>query len=147
MVDEAHATGLYGASGAGLIEHLGITSGVEILMGTLGKALGAAGGFVCGSRILIDYLVNRARSFILSTAPPPAASAAARMAVSVVRSCAGAELRQLLWKRAGEMAAGIKEAQAEPLSAILPVIIGKEEAAMAAARALYDRGVFVPGIR
>ncbi len=72
MVDEAHATGLYGPNRRGLAEAAGVGDRIEIQMGTLGKAVGAAGGFICGSRALIDFLVNRARSFIFSTAPVPA---------------------------------------------------------------------------
>ncbi len=81
MVDEAHATGIIGEDGRGLAEELGVSSQIEIQMGTLGKALGASGGYICGSRALIDYLVNRARSFIFSTAPVPAAAAAATAAI------------------------------------------------------------------
>ena len=82
MVDEAHATGLYGKHRRGLAEELGVSEQIEIQMGTLGKALGAAGGYISGSRVLIDFLVNRARSFIFSTAPVPAAAAAATAASS-----------------------------------------------------------------
>ncbi len=80
MVDEAHATGIIGENGRGLADKLGVSGQIEIQMGTLGKALGASGGYICGSRALIDYLVNRARSFIFSTAPVPAAAAAAMAA-------------------------------------------------------------------
>src|SRR5262249_33436645 len=73
MVDEAHATGLFGPQLRGLAEERGVARQIEIQMGTLGKAIGAAGGYVCGSRTLIDYLINRARPFIFSTAPTPAA--------------------------------------------------------------------------
>src|SRR5262249_21736641 len=86
MVDEAHATGLYGVKRRGLIEAKCLSDRVEIQMGTLGKALGSAGGYICGSRRLVDYLINSARSFIFSTAPVPAASAAARAAVELVQS-------------------------------------------------------------
>src|SRR5258708_31866130 len=77
MVDEAHATGIIGENGRGLAEELGVSGQIEIQMGTLGKALGASGGYICGSMALIDFLVHRARSFIFSTAPVPAAAAAA----------------------------------------------------------------------
>ena len=89
MVDEAHATGLYGKSRRGLAEELGVSGQIEIQMGTLGKALGASGGYICGSRALIDFLVNRARSFIFSTAPVPAAAAAATAAIQFVQSAEG----------------------------------------------------------
>ena len=77
MVDEAHATGLYGPRRSGLAEHLDVGAQIEIQMSTLGKALGSSGGCICGSRRLIDLLINRARSFVFSTAPVPAAAAAA----------------------------------------------------------------------
>ncbi len=77
MVDEAHATGILGKDGRGLADQLGVGDQIEVQMGTLGKALGSSGGFICGSRALIDFLVNRARSFVFSTAPVPAAAAAA----------------------------------------------------------------------
>ena len=83
MVDEAHATGVIGENGRGLADKLGVGGQIEIQMGTLGKALGASGGYICGSRALIDYLVNRARSFIFSTAPVPAAAAAATYCNSI----------------------------------------------------------------
>ena len=85
MVDEAHATGIIGQNGRGLADELGVGNQIEIQMGTLGKALGASGGYICGSRKLIDFLVNRARSFIFSTAPVPAAAAAARTGIQLVQ--------------------------------------------------------------
>ncbi|HXS67229.1 MAG TPA: 8-amino-7-oxononanoate synthase, partial [Candidatus Polarisedimenticolia bacterium] len=102
MVDEAHATGIYGKHGRGLAEELGVGDEIEVQMGTLGKALGASGGYICGSRTLIDYLINRARSFIFSTAPVPAASAAAAEGVRFVQSKAGEARKNLLWERAKE---------------------------------------------
>src|SRR5277367_4744820 len=96
MVDEAHATGLYGKNRRGLAEELGVSDRIEIQMGTLGKALGASGGYICGSRPLISFLVNRARSFIFSTAPVPAAAAAAQAAIQFVRSKPGETRRKLL---------------------------------------------------
>ena len=86
MVDEAHATGLYGMNRRGLAEETGVSERIEIQMGTLGKAVGAAGGYICGSRVLIDFLVNRARSFIFSTAPVPAAAAAAAAGIRLIQS-------------------------------------------------------------
>jgi len=91
MVDEAHATGLYGPNRRGLAEAMGVSNHIEVQMGTLGKAIGASGGYISGSRPLIDYLINRSRSFIFSTAPVPAAAAAATAGIRFVQSSAGAE--------------------------------------------------------
>ena len=97
MLDEAHATGLFGEHRRGLAEACELASRVEIQMGTLGKALGAAGGYICGSRPLIDTLINRTRSFIFSTAPVPAAAAAATAAIRLVQSAEGEGRRARLW--------------------------------------------------
>jgi 8-amino-7-oxononanoate synthase len=102
MVDEAHATGLFGKHRRGLIEDLSLSDQVEIQMGTLGKALGSSGGYICGPRELTDFLINRARSFIFSTAPVPAAAAAARAAVELVQSSEGEALAQKLWSLVDE---------------------------------------------
>ena len=99
MLDEAHATGVIGKNGRGLAEELGVSSRIEIQMGTLGKALGASGGYICGSRALIDYLVNRARSFIFSTAPVPAAAAAATAGIRLIQSSEGEMRRERLKSR------------------------------------------------
>ncbi len=152
MVDEAHATGLLGADRRGLAEELGVAGQIEIQMGTLGKALGAAGGYICGSRRLIEFLVNRARSFIFSTAPVPGSAAAARAAVALVQSAAGESLRQTLWERVAQCAAIVSSAEGTPgsgtaRSAILPAIIGDETNAVTLASALRERGLFIPAIR
>jgi 8-amino-7-oxononanoate synthase len=150
MVDEAHATGLYGEKRRGLVEEFGVEDRVEIQMGTLGKALGSAGGFVCGSRTLIDYLVNRARSFIFSTAPVPAAAAAASAAIHFIQSDDGQIRRNLLWARVDQVKNGLIAAgfALPPVrSAILPVMIGDEARAVEAAAALRQQGVFIPAIR
>src|SRR5512144_2681602 len=107
MVDEAHATGLYGPSRRGLAEEPGAGDCIERQMGTLGKALGASGGYLCGSRALVDYLVNRARTFIFSTAPVPAAAAAATAGVRFVESGAGEERCRVLLTRVLELTAAL----------------------------------------
>src|SRR4029077_5094859 len=107
MVDEAHATGLYGPNRRGLAEALGISDRIEVQMGTLGKALGASGGYICGSRTLIDYLINRSRTFIFSTAPVPAAVAAAAAGVRFVQAGAGAERCDALWQRVAQLSSGL----------------------------------------
>jgi 8-amino-7-oxononanoate synthase len=99
LLDEAHAVGVLGANGRGLAHETGLTRHVDIHLGTLSKALGVSGGYICGSHSLIDWLVNRARSFIFSTAPPPALAAAATAAVELLESDLGEERRLLLWTR------------------------------------------------
>src|SRR5204863_3630502 len=107
MVDEAHAVGVIGLNGRGLADQLGLAGEVDIQMGTLSKALGVSGGYVCGSRRLIDLLINRARSFIFSTAPPPAIAAAAMAAVEFMMSQAGENRRQLLRRNLAHFATGV----------------------------------------
>jgi 8-amino-7-oxononanoate synthase len=154
MVDEAHATGLYGARRRGLAEELGVSDRIEVQMGTLGKALGASGGYICGSRALVDYLVNRARSFIFSTAPVPAAVAAATAGIRLVQSSAGEERRRTLWQHVSALLSTLGS-RPSPLalrpsngtSAIIPLMIGDEAKAVAAAAGLRDQGIFIPAIR
>jgi len=147
MVDEAHATGLYGANRRGLAEELGVSDRIEIQMGTLGKALGASGGYICGSRSLIDFLINRARSFIFSTAPVPAAAAAATAGIALVRSSEGGSRLDQLHTRLHELHAALHPPTTAFPSAITPVILGEESKAVAAAAALREQGIFVPAIR
>jgi 8-amino-7-oxononanoate synthase len=150
MVDEAHATGLFGLGRRGLADELSLSDRIEIQMGTLGKALGSAGGYICGPRVLTDYLVNRARSFIFSTAPVPAAAAAARAAVELVQSGEGAKRRDQLWSLVNQLKTGLAPlgwALSGVNSAIIPLIIGSEDAAMQAAAALREAGIFVPAVR
>lgn len=147
MVDEAHATGLFGPGGAGLAAELGVGGRIEVVMGTLGKALGAAGGFICGSGALIDYLVNRARSFIFSTAPVPAAAAAAAAAVGIVRGPQGNERRRRLRQRVSQLRAGLGERYPEIPTPIVPIVLGPEEEATRAAAELLRAGIYAPAIR
>jgi 8-amino-7-oxononanoate synthase len=154
MVDEAHATGLYGSARRGLAEELGVAARIEIQMGTLGKALGSSGGYICGQRPLIDYLINRARPFVFSTAPVPAAAAAATAGVRFVESASGEERRNKLWSnveafhRAGKLEgkSGGTERRYKH-SAIIPIMIGEESRAMKIATALREQGIFIPAIR
>ncbi len=147
MVDEAHATGLYGKHRRGLVEESGVGGQIEVQMGTLGKATGASGGYICGSRPLIDFLVNRARSFIFSTAPVPAAAAAAAAGVRLIQSSRGETRRKLLWTRVDELKSEIGNRKSEIPSAIVPILIGDETRAVATSAALRERDIFVPAIR
>jgi 8-amino-7-oxononanoate synthase len=102
MVDEAHATGVVGRGGRGLADELGVSQQIEIQMGTMGKALASGGGFICGSRTLIDFLINSARSFVFSTAPVPATAAAADKALQIIQSEEGQRRRLALMDRVSE---------------------------------------------
>lgn len=148
MVDEAHATGIVGRNGRGLADHLGVSDRIEIQMGTLGKALGASGGYICGSRPLIDLLVNRARSFIFSTAPVPAAAAAASAGIQLAQSSEGETLREQLRQRVAELVKSvIRDPSLTIAGAIVPVILGDETKTLSAAANLREQGIFAPAIR
>ena len=145
MIDEAHATGVVGATGRGLTEHFGCKP--DVILGTLSKALGSEGGFVCASRTVCDYLRNKSRSFIFSTAPGPGAMAAADAALSVLE--AEPERADVLRSKVKIFvdalnAAGLKCASQ---SAIVPIRIGDERKACEVSEALLREGVLVPAIR
>ncbi|MFA7344415.1 MAG: 8-amino-7-oxononanoate synthase [Terrimicrobiaceae bacterium] len=145
FLDEAHGVGVLGAGGRGLAEKTGLEGRIEVQMGTLGKALGAHGAYVTGSRLLREFLINRARSFIYSTAPPAPVAAAAAKAIEILGGTAGALLLKDLWNNIRNlgMALGIPE----PASAIVPLIVGTEPAAMEAGEHLLASGFLVPAIR
>jgi 8-amino-7-oxononanoate synthase len=152
MLDEAHAIGVVGPNGRGLAAEENVSEGIDVQMGTLSKALGASGGYICGPRTLIEWLINRARSFIYSTAPPPAIAAAALAAVDFLASPKGEERRLLLWERIRLMQqllprAGAKAEDVAARSAIFPWIVGDEKAALDLAAALQSEGFLVPAIR
>ena len=149
LLDEAHAVGVLGANGRGLAERLGLTGQVDIQMGTLSKALGVSGGYVCGSKALIDLLVNRARAFVYSTAPPPALAAAASASIDFLESPEGEARRRRLWENIKVLAAGLPPGLTPDRlqSAIVPVMLGAESDALAASKTLFERGFFVPAIR
>jgi 8-amino-7-oxononanoate synthase len=153
MLDEAHAVGVLGPNGRGLAAAEHVDADVDVQMGTLSKALGTSGGYICGSRTLIEWLINCARSFIYSTAPVPAIAAAALAAVDFLSSSQGEERRLLLWERINFM----REQLSLPTShlsltgnsgsAIFPLIVGDEQAALDLAAALQTEGFLVPAIR
>lgn len=148
MVDEAHATGVFGPHGGGLVEELGLTAQVDIQMGTLGKALGCVGAFVAGSYELIDWLVNRARSFIYTTGIPPAVAASVLAALDILER--EPERRQRLWDNTKFLSDGLRSlgyTLGDTRSQILPVIIGEAGQTMALAEAVLQHGVFAHGIR
>jgi 8-amino-7-oxononanoate synthase len=147
MVDEAHATGIFGKNGRGLADELGVSDQIEAQMGTLGKALGASGGYICGSRTLVDFLVNRARSFIFSTAPVPAAAAAAKAGIEIAQSAEGEKLRKALRQRIAGFKSALRAPHSVISSAIIPLILGGEQKAVEAAAILREQNIFVPAIR
>ena len=148
MVDEAHATGVFGRHGRGLAEHLGVESRVHVRIGTLSKALGCIGGFVAGSRTLIDWLLNRARPYVFSTASPPATAAAALAAIEIVES--EPQRRERLLARAAALRATLAQRGwnvGRSASQIIPIIVGQPELALALSAQLWEQGLFVPPIR
>ena len=145
FLDEAHAVGVLGPSGGGLAEELGMGDRIEVQMGTLGKALGAHGAYVAGSRVLRDYLINRARSFIFSTAPPAPVAVAATKAIEIAQSPEGGRLRECLWENIRNLAAELQASK--PESAIIPHILGPEKAATSASTELLQKGFLVAAIR
>jgi 8-amino-7-oxononanoate synthase len=150
LVDEAHATGLYGTTGAGLLSEAGLSLHVEIIMGTLSKALGSLGGYIAGSRVLIDWLVNRARSFIYSTALPPGVIAASHAAIEIARGLEGSTLRAQLRENIAHFHSRLPPAwknQTLSSSAIQPLICGEAEAALRLSAALREAGFLIPAIR
>ncbi|MEX1253426.1 MAG: 8-amino-7-oxononanoate synthase [Dehalococcoidia bacterium] len=148
MVDEAHATGVLGATGAGAVEHFGLEGRVPVIMGTLSKSLASVGGFIAGSRTLIDYLRNRARPFIYTTGLAPAAAGAVIAALDVIEAEPERRVRVLaLARRLGE---GLRTPGYDVLpseSAVVPVLVGRARDALDLSSALRRRGVFCPAIR
>ena len=148
LVDEAHATGLYGATGAGLVAEAALSARVEIVMGTLSKALGSVGGYIAGSRTLVDWLVNRARSFIYSTALPPGVVAASLAAVKLAHGEEGAALRKRLSANIGLFRENLPPLwKTSVTGAIQPLHCGEAEAALALSAKLRERGFVIPAIR
>jgi len=145
FLDEAHGVGVLGRSGRGLADKLGVAGRIEVQMGTLGKALGAHGAYIAGSRKLRDFLINRNRAFIYSTAPPPPVAAAATAAIGILCSDEGSALQKKLWLNIRALQSGLALNGVE--SAIVPVIIGEEKNAMNAAAKLLHTGFLVPAIR
>ncbi len=146
LVDEAHAVGVFGQSGRGLIDQLGLTAGqVDIQMGTLGKAVGAAGGYIAGSQRLIDYLINSARSFIFSTAPPPSQVAMALAGIELLQSTEGDTRREHLFMLVREACSLLELPLSQ--SPILPYHIGENEKALAKSAQLLEAGILAPAIR
>lgn len=140
LLDEAHATGILGPTGMGLAEELSLQEKIHFQMGTFSKAPGLSGGYLAASRDWIHLLINRARPFIYTTAPPPALAHAALASLELIRSQEGQNLREKLFQNINLLRPG------HP-SAILPIIIGETQAALAASAAFAEKGFFAPAIR
>jgi 8-amino-7-oxononanoate synthase len=148
MVDEAHATGVVGPGGRGAVAYFGLEGRVPVVMGTLSKALGSAGGYIAGSSDLIAYLRNRARAFIFDTAPTPPTVAAAAAALGVLeREPQRPERVRTLARLLADGLRATGFVVPQPAAAIVPVVVGATDAALAFARALRGQGVLVPAIR
>jgi 8-amino-7-oxononanoate synthase len=148
VVDEAHALGVLGPAGRGLCAAAGVVP--DVLIGTLSKAFGAAGGFAAGDVALRDLLLNRARTFIYTTGLPPPVAAAAGAALALISSDEGHDRRRRLGEHIAEVGDRLRFAgliPSPPQGPILPVILGTEARALAAASTLRGRGCFVPAIR
>jgi glycine C-acetyltransferase len=147
MVDDAHASGVFGENGRGTVDHFGLHGRVDVQVGTLSKAVGALGGYVAGSRALIEFLHHRARPFLFSTSHPPAVTAACIAAIDLLEQ--EPQLIERLWEnarffKAGLQALGFDTGASE--SPITPVIVGDGALAMTLSDGLFAQGVFAQGL-
>jgi glycine C-acetyltransferase len=147
MVDDAHASGVFGAQGRGTVDHFDLHGRVDVQVGTLSKALGALGGYVAGSRSLIEFLYRRARPFLFSTSHPPAVAATCLAAIDVLET--EPQWMEKLWQntkffKAGLQALGFNTGTSE--SPITPVIVGDSARAIRLSDRLFEEGVFAQGI-
>ena len=148
LVDDAHATGVLGEDGRGSVAHAGLSSRGILQMGTLSKALGSLGGYLAGPHPVVELLKNKARSFIYTTALPPASVAAARAALRILKETPA--LREKLWSNVKYWSTGLQELGLDLVSAespIIPVQVGQNEETLALSEALFEAGLYAPGIR
>lgn len=148
MVDEAHAFGVLGAHGSGLVEELSLEGQVDIQMGTLSKAAGSFGAYACGTNVLRDFLINKSRSFIYTTAMPPALAQASRVALQIIRQ--GDSLRRQLQLNANYLRAELDILGFDTMNSstpIIPILVKDPVQAMAMSRQLLEQGIFVQAIR
>lgn len=148
IVDDAHGTGVLGSRGGGIAEHFGLEGQVDIIMGTMGKALGCFGAFVAGSGELRDFLINRARTFIYTTALPPAVIAGAIEALELLEK--EPQTRQALQDNAAFFRKGLQERGfniSASTTQIIPVLVGDAQTAMRLAAGLMEEGLFIQAIR
>jgi glycine C-acetyltransferase len=149
MVDDAHASGVLGRNGRGTVDHLGCHGRVHIQVGTLSKAIGAMGGYVCGSRELIDFLYHRARPFLFSTGHPPSVVATCQAAFSLLDSPAGEKLIKKLWSNTKFFQRRLKKlgfSTGSTETPITPIHVGEAAQAFAFSRRLFESGVYAPAV-
>ena len=144
LVDEAHALGVRGTMG--LAQELGLSGSVDLHMGTLGKAAGVAGGYLACEEELAELIIHKSRSFIYSTAPPPAQCVAALKALEIIHAEEGTQLRNRLWGNI-QLFAKLMQMEGWPESAIIPISIGESKRALEMSSALREQGVIVPAVR
>ena len=147
MVDDAHASGVLGKAGRGTVDHFGLHGQVDIQVGTLSKAIGVLGGYVAGTRSLIEYLYHRARPFLFSTSHPPAVAAACIAAFDVLE--AEPERIERLWSNTKRFKDGLKRLGFNTgisETPITPIFVGEADLAMKFSDRLFDRGLFAQGI-
>ncbi len=149
VIDDAHGFGVLGPHGEGALAHFNLPASKRILlMGTLGKAAGVGGAFVAGSALAIEYLLQKGRSYIFTTAAPPAIACGLARSLELIRG--GDALRANLFARIGQLRdglAGLRWPLLPSATAIQPLIVGDNEAAIALAKVLWERGLWVPAIR
>ncbi len=149
MVDDAHASGVLGRNGRGTVDHLGCHGRVHIQVGTLSKAIGAMGGYVCGSRELVDYLYHRARPFLFSTGHPPSVVATCQAAFRLLDSPAGEKLIKKLWSNTKFFQRRLKRlgfSTGASETPITPIHVGEAAKAFELSRLLYEAGVYIPAV-
>ena len=148
MVDEAHGTGVFGKKGRGVVEHFKLSKKVDIVMGTLSKAVGSLGGYVSGDTDLINYLRNKARPFMYTTALPPAVCAASIAGIKLIRK--DPSLRESLWRNVRFLKEKLESLSLKVIpseSPIIPILIGDAKKAVAVSKFLYKKGILIPAIR
>ena len=148
MIDEAHAFGVMGEKGKGLAEHFGVERSIDIQMGTLSKAAGSFGAYCCGSKELIAYFVNKARSFIYTTGMPPSVAAASLKAVEIIET--EPELRSKLWMNTNYVKVGLQKLGFDTMSSetpIIPVLIKDAALTVKFSEGLLEEGIFISAIR
>jgi len=149
MVDDAHSSGVLGRGGRGTVDHLACHGRVHIQVGTLSKAIGAMGGYVCGSRELIDFLYHRARPFLFSTGHPPSVAATCQAAFTLLDSPDGEKLLKKLWANTKFFQRRLKKAgfsTGATQTPITPIHVGEGAKAFEFSRRLYDAGVYIPAV-